>query len=76
MFAGIEVVFWIVGIFAALAFIATMFGSRESDPGERLKESAGAAAGGAFAGLGCILQLIIPAGLLLLGLWLLGKIFS
>ena len=46
MFAGIEVVLWVIGVFAVIAGVGALLSSNESDPGERLKESAGAAAGG------------------------------
>ena len=51
MFAGIEVVLWIIGGFAVIAGAVALLGSNESDPGERLKESAGAAAGGGSRGI-------------------------
>jgi hypothetical protein len=37
---------------------------------------AGAAAFGAATGFGCLLQLVIPAILLLVGLWILSKMFG
>jgi hypothetical protein len=43
---------------------------------ERGKEAGGAAAGGAAAAVGCLFQLIIPALMLLAGLWVLSKIFG
>ena len=69
-------ILWIIGGLAVLFGVITLLSSNKSDPKERASEALGAAAGGAAMGVGCILQLIIPALMLLAGLWLLAKIFG
>lgn len=70
------IILWIVGGLAALFGLITLFSSNKADPKERATEALGAAAAGGAVGVGCILQLIIPAVILLAGLWLLFKIFG
>ena len=65
-----EVVLIIIAVFAALAFLSAVFS------GESLEDSLVSSLGGAFAGVGCIIQLLIPVFLLLAGFWLFGKIFG
>ena len=69
-------ILWIIGGLAVLFGVITLFSSDKANPKERASEALGAAAGGAAMGVGCILQLIIPALMLLAGLWLLAKIFG
>jgi hypothetical protein len=59
----------ILGVSAAIFFLMSLFS------GEGLKESLGAGLGGAFYGGACIIQLLIPVFVLLIGLWLFGAIF-
>ena len=59
---------------AAIAGIVAFISSRESDPGERAKEAAGAAAGGAMMSVGCLVQAIMSAIPVLIGLFLIGLI--
>ena len=63
----------ILGI-AAIAGIGAFVFSRESDPKERAKEAAGAAAGGAAMSVGCIVQTIMSAIPVIIGIVLLGLI--
>ncbi len=69
-------ILWIIGGLAVLFGVIALFASDKSDPKERASEALGAAAGGAAVGVGCILQLLIPAVILLAGLWLLSQIFG
>lgn len=63
----------ILGI-AAIAGIGAFIFSRESDPKERAKEAAGAAAGGAMMSVGCLVQAIMSAIPVIIGLVLIGLI--
>jgi uncharacterized membrane protein YuzA (DUF378 family) len=67
---------WIIVGFAAVFGIIAFIGSDKGSPKDRASEAAGAAAGGAMFGVSCLLQLIIPAIMLLIGLWLISKIFG
>jgi len=69
-------IFWIIVAFAAFFGIWTFIASDKGDPKERASEAAGAAAGGAMFGVSCLMQLLIPAVMLLIGFWLLSKIFG
>lgn len=60
----------ILGLFAAGGFLLTIFG------GGNAKDAAAGAAGGAFYGLGCIVQLMIMVIPIVLGLWLWQVIFG
>ena len=71
----ITVVYIIVG-FAAVFGIIAFIGSNKGDPKERATEAASAAAGGAMIGVSCLLQLLIPVIMLLIGIWLFAKIFG
>ena len=71
-----EVIIWIIVGFAAVFGIGAFLFSDKGSPKDRASEAAGAAAGGAMFGVSCILQLIIPALMLLAGLWLLSKILN
>jgi hypothetical protein len=71
-----ETILWIIGGAAVLFGLGAFIFSESSNPKDRATEAAGAAAGGAAVAFGCLLQLIIPALMLLAGLWLLGKIFG
>ena len=70
------IVLWIIGGFALLFAVITFLGSNKSDPKERVSAVMGAAASGAGVGIGCILQLVLPALTVLAGFWLLAKIFG
>jgi len=72
----VTIVFWIIGGLAVLFGVFALVSSDKADPKERATEALGAAAGGAAVGFGCIIQILIPAVLLLAGLWLLSKIFG
>ena len=61
----------ILGI-AAIAGIGAFIFSREADPKERAKEAAGAAAGGAMMSVGCLIQAIMSAIPVIIGLVLIG----
>ena len=67
---------WIIVGFAAVFGIIALIGSDKASPKDRASEAAAAAAGGAMFGASCLVQLIIPAVMLLIGLWLLSKIFG
>lgn len=71
-----ETILWIIGGFAAVFGIGALLFSNSRDPKERAKEAGAAAVGGAFVGLNCLLQLILPVLGLLVGLWLLMKIMG
>jgi hypothetical protein len=71
-----EFVIWIVVGFAVAFGIGSFLFSDKGNPKDRAAEAAGAAAGGAMVGFSCLLQLIIPALMLLAGLWLLSKILN
>ena len=71
-----ETILWIIGGAAVLFGLLTFIFSDSSNPKDRATEAAGAAGAGAIGAIGCLLQLIIPAIMLLVGLWLLGKIFG
>jgi hypothetical protein len=61
----------ILGI-AAVIGIGSFIFSHEADPKERAKEAAGAAAGGAMASMGCLLQAVLSAIPVLIGLFIIG----
>jgi hypothetical protein len=63
----------ILGIAAVVGIGAFIF-SRESDPKERAKEAAGAAAGGAILSVGCLIQAIMSAIPVIIGIVLIGLI--
>ncbi len=65
----------IIIVIAALFGIGAFIFSHEADPKERAKEAASAAAGGAFASMGCMLEMIFAAIPVLIGLVLIGWIF-
>ena len=69
-------VVWIIVGFAAVFGIVTFIGSSKGNPKERATEAAGAAAAGAMFGGYCLLELLIPVIMLLIGIWLFGKIFG
>jgi len=64
----------IIGVLAigAIYGIITLILSRKSDPKERVKEAAGAAAGGTMMSAGCLIQMIMSAIPVLIGLFLIG----
>ena len=65
-----ETVLIILALFAGGAFLFSLFS------GDGLKAAMGSALGGAFMGGSCMLQLLIPVVLLMVGLWLFGAIFG
>lgn len=67
---------YIVLGFAAVFGLYALFSSDKSNPKERAAEAGAAALGGAAAAMGCIIQLILPVILLLIGIWLFAKIFG
>jgi hypothetical protein len=68
-------IFIILGVFAALGAIIALF-SANGSPKDRAKEAASGAGAGAMVGVSCLLQLVVPAIMLLIGLWLLKLIFG
>lgn len=64
------VVLLILGVGALIGFIAAL------SAGQKPKEALGSAAGGAFAAGGCLIQLLIPALILVFSLFLLRLIFG
>ncbi len=54
-------IFWIILVIAGLLGIGTFVFSKKSDPRDRAVEAAGAIAGGAMFGVGCLLQAILSA---------------
>jgi len=64
----------IIIVVAALFGTGAFIFSREADPKERAKEAASAAVGGAAASMGCMLQMILYAIPVLIGLVLIGWI--
>ena len=67
-------VFMIIVGLAIVVGIGAFIFSHESSPAERAKEAAGAAAGTAAMSIGCILQTILSAIPVLIGLIFLGLI--
>ncbi len=66
----------IIGILAigAIFGIITLIFSRRADPKERVKEAAGAAAGGAMMTAGCFIRMIMSAISILIGVFLIGLV--
>ena len=60
----------ILGIFASIGALYAF------SKGDGVKGAAAGALGGTAYGIGCIIQLLIPAIMILAGFWLLGKIFG
>ena len=52
---------WIIVGLAAIFGIGAFIFSDKGDPKERAAEAAGAAAGGAMMGVGCLVQLLLSA---------------
>lgn len=67
---------WIIIGFAAVFGIIAFIISDKGSPKDRASEAAGAAASGAVFGGYCLLQLIVPVIMFLIGIWLLSKIFG
>jgi hypothetical protein len=65
----------ILGVAAVVGIIAYV-GSNKSDPVERVRDAAGAAAVGGLASAGCLLRMIIAALPVLIGLLLIGLLIG
>jgi hypothetical protein len=68
------IIYIILGVAAVFGIVAFIF-SNSGDPKERASEAAGAAAGGAMMAGSCLFQAAILAGMVILGFWVLSKIF-
>ena len=71
-----KIVLGIIFGVAVISGIVALLVSKKSDPKERATEAAMMAGAGGLTALGCLLQLILPALMLLFSLWLLGKILG
>jgi hypothetical protein len=69
-------IIWIIVAFSVVAGVVAFLFSDKGGPRERASEAVGAAAGGAMVGVSCLFQLIVPAIMLLAGLWLLKTIWK
>jgi len=67
------ILFVIVGV-AVLVGLGAMIFSDKSDPAERAKEGAAAAAGGAMATVGCLIQCVFAAIPVVIGLLIIGAV--
>lgn len=70
------VLLYIVLGVASVSGILTFIFSGSASPKDRAAEAAGAAAFGAVTVGYCLFQAVMLAGMLLLGLWILSKVFG
>lgn len=71
-----ETLFWVV-VSAGICFgLFALIFSDEADPSERLKESVGAALGGAMGTAGCLVQCAIAVIPFVIGLFVIGAVLK